>query len=163
MMKKRNRYINWLFVFLIFGAVVASCKKDEVSDEEQAKIDDEVIQKYLAEKNLTAEKTASGLYYIIHNQGEGKKPASNDNVRVRYKGYFTDGKVFDQSQEAGITFNLQQVIKGWTEGIPLFNEGGNGILLIPSHLGYGVRGSSSGTIPGRTVILFDVMLLEVNP
>ena len=70
------------------------------------------------------------MYYIIENQGTGDRPTSNSNVTVAYKGYFLDGSVFDQSSSEGITFNLQQVISGWTEGIAYFNEGGKGILLV---------------------------------
>jgi FKBP-type peptidyl-prolyl cis-trans isomerase FkpA len=80
-------------------------------------------------------------------------------VRVAYKGYFVDGSVFDESSEQGISFNLQQVIKGWTEGIPLFKEGGNGILLIPSALAYGTK--DKGSVPANSVLLFDVKLIEV--
>jgi FKBP-type peptidyl-prolyl cis-trans isomerase FkpA len=62
------------------------------------------------------------------------------NVTVAYKGSYTNGNVFDKSSDAGISFGLQQVIKGWTEGI-FFKEGGSGMLLVPSHLGYGSNDS----------------------
>jgi FKBP-type peptidyl-prolyl cis-trans isomerase FkpA len=100
------------------------------------------------------------LYYVINNTGTGAQPSASSNVTVAYKGYFTNGNVFDKSDASGISFPLQNVIKGWTEGIPLFKEGGNGILLIPSHLGYG---SSNGNgIPGGSVLVFDVKLIKVN-
>lgn len=153
------RTTKFVLLFLL-GIAVLSCKK-ETSEEEQAEKDREVIVTYLADNNLEAKETASGLFYIIEDSGTGDKPSETDDVTVRYKGYFVDGKVFDQSPEEGITFNLQNVIEGWTEGIPLFREGGNGVLLIPSHLGYGTKGSQSGAIPGRTVIIFDVKLIEV--
>lgn len=79
---------------------------------------------------------------------------------MAYKGYFTNGSVFDQSDAAGISFNLQQVIKGWTEGITYFKEGGNGVLLIPSSLAYGNNGQ--GSVPGGAVLIFDVKLISVN-
>ena len=119
----------------------------------------DIIQ-YIEDNNLNATRSDSGLYYVIEEQGDGDQPSSNSNVTVSYKGYFLDGSVFDQSNESGITFNLQQVIKGWTEGIAYFNEGGEGILLIPSNLGYGSQ-SRSG-IPGGSVLLFDIKLLKVN-
>ena len=71
-----------------------------------------------------------------------------------------NGTIFDQSSSDGITFNLSQVIPGWSEGITYFNEGGEGILLVPPHLGYGSN-SHSG-IPGGSVLIFDVKLLSVN-
>jgi FKBP-type peptidyl-prolyl cis-trans isomerase FkpA len=100
------------------------------------------------------------LYYIITNSGTGTQPTVSSNVTVAYKGYFTNGSVFDQSGSAGISFGLNQVIKGWTEGIPYFKTGGNGILLIPAHLGYG--SSSNGRITGGSVLIFEVKLNSVN-
>jgi len=135
-----------------------SCEK-ELSPEEQYKKDLEIIQNYIAEHNLDAQKTPSGLHFVVHTLGTGNHPYANDNVRVRYKGYTTDGKVFDQSEPEGIVFNLQQVIKGWTEGIPKFKEGGKGILLIPSKLAYGEKGA--GSISPNTVLIFDVDLLTI--
>ena len=91
--------------------------------EKQAAEDDKIIRQYLTDHGLTATKTSTGLYYIIETQGTGPSCISTSDVKVAYKGYFTDGSVFDQSSAAGITFNLQGVIAGWTEGIPFFKEG----------------------------------------
>ena len=121
---------------------------------------EEEIQAYIADNNLDATRTSSGLYYVIENEGTGARPTATSNVRVAYKGYFTNGNVFDESPDSGISFGLNNVIPGWTEGIPLFREGGNGILLLPSSLGYGDRGVSG--IPGGTVLIFDVALIQVN-
>jgi FKBP-type peptidyl-prolyl cis-trans isomerase len=118
------------------------------------------ITDYLTAKNLTAVKSDTGLYYIINEPGTGKQPTANSNVTVAYKGYFTNGTIFDQSTDVGISFGLQDVIRGWTEGIPYFKEGGSGVLLIPSSLGYG--SSTRGTIPGGSVLVFDVKLIKVN-
>ena len=123
------------------------------------KENDAEIQTYLSENNLTAEKSDSGLYYIIENEGTGNQPTQTDNVKVAYKGYYLDGTIFDQNA-SGYSTNLQNVIKGWTEGIPYFKEGGSGKLIIPAHLGYGNYDYS--TIPGGSVLIFDVELLEVN-
>ena len=83
----------------------------------------------IAKNNLTAQKSESGLYYIIKEPGTGTQPTATSNVTVAYKGYYTNGTIFDQSSDAGISFGLNQVIKGWTEGIPYFKTGGSGILL----------------------------------
>ncbi|WP_431245197.1 FKBP-type peptidyl-prolyl cis-trans isomerase [Flavobacterium sp. P21] len=92
--------------------------------------------------------------------GTGKQPTATSSVTVAYKGYLTSGKVFDQSTSSGATFPLNRVIAGWTEGIPLFKEGGSGMLLIPAHLAY--EDKSVGTIPAGSVLIFDVKLISVN-
>lgn len=142
-----------------------SCSNDKEINNEPLKTDytvenEKEITDYIAKNNLTAQRTASGLYYVIKEQGTGTQPTATSNVTVAYKGYYSNGTIFDQSTSAGVSFNLYEVIKGWTEGIPYFKAGGNGILLVPSHLGYGpfnYRG-----IPGGSVLIFDVKLISVN-
>lgn len=143
---------------VLLVAVITGCNKGP-SPEEQLTEDINIIEEYVDEKGWDATKTASGLHYVVDVEGTGNKPSADDDVKVRYKGYFTDDKVFDESDNAGITFNLQQVIQGWTEGIPKFKEGGKGKLLIPSALAYGEEGNSS--VPPNTVLIFDVELLEI--
>lgn len=118
------------------------------------------IQAYVEENNLTAVRSNSGLYYVIEEEGTGTQAEANSNVTVAYKGYFLNGSVFDQSDTEGITFGLNQVIAGWTEGITYFKEGGSGILLVPAHLGYGSRDYNG--IPGGSVLIFEVSLISVN-
>lgn len=121
---------------------------------------DKEITDYLTKNNLTATKSESGLYYIINESGTGAQPTASSKVTVAYKGYFTNGNIFDQSSASGVTFPLSQVIKGWTEGIPYLKEGGSGVLLIPAHLGYG--SASIPGIPAGSVLIFDVKLLSVS-
>ena len=121
---------------------------------------EEDILKYLEENDLEATKTSTGLYYVVHEQGDGEPIGSNATVTVAYKGYFLNGIVFDKSSSDGITFNLKQVIPGWTEGIPYFNEGGKGMLIIPPSLGYGAAGTQK--IPGGAVLVFDIEILKAN-
>ncbi|MBP2283694.1 FKBP-type peptidyl-prolyl cis-trans isomerase FkpA [Flavobacterium sp. CG_23.5] len=146
-------------VSLLFVSCLSDTEKPTAAVDYTAQNEKEITD-YIAKNKLTATRTDSGLYYVINEAGTGVKPTASSNVTVAYKGYFTNGNVFDKSGDAGISFGLQQVIKGWTEGIPYFKEGGNGILLIPSALGYGSNGS--GPIPGGSVILFDVKLIKVN-
>ncbi|WP_308992696.1 FKBP-type peptidyl-prolyl cis-trans isomerase [Mariniflexile litorale] len=141
------------FAFVLFTA----CNKDETVD--YVTKNDEQIQAYIAENNLTAKKSSSGLYYVIDTPGTGAQPTATSDVTIAYKGYFLNGTVFDQNTN-GYTTNLQQVIKGWTEGIPYFKEGGSGILLVPAHLGYG--NNDYYTIPGGSVLIFDVELISIN-
>lgn len=145
-------------LFAVILTLFISCEKDK--DVDYVAKNEQEITDYIAKNNLNAKKTASGLYYVINEAGTGAQPTATSNVTVAYKGAFTDGSVFDESKPEGISFGLNQVIKGWTEGIPYFKEGGSGILLIPSHLGYG--GSDSGPIPGGSVLIFDVKLISVN-
>jgi FKBP-type peptidyl-prolyl cis-trans isomerase FkpA len=118
------------------------------------------IVDYIAKNKLTAQKSDTGLYYVVNEAGTGAQPTATSNVTVAYKGYFTNGNVFDQSTAQGISFGLNQVIKGWTEGIPHFKAGGSGILLIPARLGYG--SNDSGPIPGGSVLIFEVKVISVN-
>jgi FKBP-type peptidyl-prolyl cis-trans isomerase len=123
------------------------------------------IDSYLVKKGLQAQKTASGLYYIIEKQGDGLKAEAGKTVTVNYTGKLMDGKVFDSSLNPGRTpfdFKLGagQVIKGWDEGIALFKVGGKGTLIIPSTLGYGSRASQQ--IPANSPLIFDIDLLSVK-
>lgn len=144
-------------LFLLCIILFTSCLSDDNSD--FTKQTDADIVKYIEDNNLNATKTSSGLYYVITKEGIGPKPTQNSNVTVAYKGYFLDGEIFDQNPN-GYTTGLNQVIPGWTEGITYFNEGAEGILLIPYNLGYGAYGS--GTIPGGAVLIFDIKLISIN-
>ncbi len=121
-------------------------------------INEQEILEYLDEKNLTAQKNESGLYYIIHNEGAGISPLNNSTVKVNYKGYFLSDSVFDENDD--ISFNLTGVIEGFSQGLQLLKEGGNISLFIPSKLAYKEFGN--GIIPPNTVVNFDIELIQVN-
>jgi FKBP-type peptidyl-prolyl cis-trans isomerase FkpA len=137
-----------------------SCSNDKNGAGDVTASNEEELLAYIEANDLVAERSASGLYYVINELGTGATPTPSSNVTVAYRGYFTNGSTFDESPPEGISFNLNQVIPGWTEGITYFKEGGNGILLIPSRLGYGDRGR--GSIPGGAVLIFDIDLRSVN-
>jgi len=145
---------------LMMLTLFISCSKDKEESIDYVAKNEQEIKDYIAKNNLTAQRSASGLYYVIKNLGTGTQPTANSNVTVAYKGYFINGTVFDQSSTAGISFGLNQVIKGWTEGIPYFKAGGDGILLVPSHLGYGSYNYQG--IPGGSVLIFEIKLISVN-
>ena len=107
--------------------------------------------------------TASGLQYEVLTEGTGPKPKATDTVTVHYKGTLTNGKVFDSSYERGepISFPLDRVIKGWTEGLQLMSVGSKYRLTIPSQLGYGAAGAG-GVIPPNATLVFEVELLKIN-
>ncbi len=107
--------------------------------------------------------TASGLQYMILREGDGPSPKPTDTVKVNYKGTLIDGTVFDSSYDRGqpISFPLNGVIKGWTEGLQLTKVGGKIRLFIPSDLAYGSRGAGGKIGPNATLI-FDVELLGIE-
>ena len=146
-------------LLLLSILILTACRQEEETVDYTAQNDAE-IQTYLSANNLNAQSTVSGLYYIVEAEGSGANPTSTDDVTVAYKGYFTNGNVFDESDANGISFNLQGVIKGWTEGIPYFKEGGSGQLFIPAHLGYGSQGR--GSIPGGAVLIFNIRLITID-
>ena len=150
--------MNIRITLFIFSALLlfSSCGKKRAR--EQAEKDDAIIQQYISENGLVATKTTSGLYVVIEVPGTGLQPTTTSTVKVAYKGYLTNGNQFDQSV-AGATFGLQGVIRGWTEGIPYFKEGGSGKLLIPSAMGYGSQAQAN--IPANSVLIFDVELITV--
>lgn len=104
----------------------------------------------------------SGLQYKIIKKGTGKAPSATSRVRCHYEGCFTDGSVFDSSYRRGepAVFGLNQVIRGWTEGLQLMNEGAKYELYIPYQLAYGEAGAH-GAIPPCAALKFTVELLEV--
>ena len=113
------------------------------------------------EKAGMADKIA--LRYIVLKEGTGATPTATSNVKVHYTGMFTDGKVFDSSVQRGepIDFGLNQVIKGWTEGVQLMKEGAKYKFFIPFDLAYGEQGYP-GAIPPKSDLIFEVELLKVN-
>ena len=106
--------------------------------------------------------TESGLQYEVIKMGRGKKPAATDRVKVHYHGTLIDGTVFDSSVERGepITFGLNQVIPGWTEGVQLMPIGSKFRFYIPQELGYGSQ--PAGSIPPYSTLIFEVELLDIE-
>jgi FKBP-type peptidyl-prolyl cis-trans isomerase FkpA len=149
-----------LLAALVVVILFASCTKENNETVDYVSKNELEIKDYIAKNNLTAERTATGLYYVITNPGTGTQPTVTSKVTVAYRGYYINGTEFDKSDDAGISFGLNQVIKGWTEGIPYFKPGGSGMLLIPSHLGYGSYNYNG--IPGGSVLIFDIKLISVN-
>ena len=107
--------------------------------------------------------TESGLQYEVIEAGQGEHPKATDTVTVHYRGTLINGKQFDSSYDRGepISFGLNRVIKGWTEGLQLMQPGAKYRLYIPSELGYGERGAGQD-IPPNAALIFDVELLKVG-
>ncbi len=111
----------------------------------------------------TFEETDSGLKYRILRKSDGRMPTAANSVTVNYRGWLDSGKEFDSSYKRGepISFPLNGVIAGWTEGMQLIGEGGMIELWIPSRLGYGAEGSP-GSVPPNATLHFVVELLSVK-
>lgn len=130
------------------------------AEEQKRKLQEE-SQRFLEEnaKQAGVATTESGLQYQIIEAGSGKTPGPSDQVTVNYRGTLVDGKEFDSSYSRNqpSSFQLDGVIKGWTEGLQLIREGGKIKLFVPPALAYGER----GPLANRTLI-FDVELLSVG-
>lgn len=154
----------------------------EARQEQQAKVQQENEAKALAEREKLAEENRkageaflmengnkegvvtleSGLQYKIVEQGNGPKPTTDDTVKVHYRGTLLDGTEFDSSYKRDVpaTFQVTQVIPGWTEALQLMPEGSKWELYIPGDLAYGSGGV--GKIGPNATLIFEVALLDAN-
>ncbi len=138
----------------------------------QAVSKDNEVKKADGAKFLEANKTkegvqttASGLQYQVLKATEGTKPQATDSVKVHYVGTLIDGTKFDSSVDRGepITFPLNQVIPGWTEGVQLMSLGSKYKFFVPYNLAYGEKGAGNGAIPGFATLIFEVELFDIKP
>lgn len=108
--------------------------------------------------------TESGLQYKHTIEGTGASPDATDEVTVHYRGTLLDGTEFDSSLKRGepISFPLNGVIRGWTEGLQLMKEGGKTTFYIPQDLAYGARPAPGGAIPPYAALIFEVELIKVT-
>lgn len=147
---------------------------------EQLTKDIATIDKYLTEKGIAAQKTESGIRYVITKTGTGENVARGQTAKVHYTGYLLDGKYFDTSdkaiaQEKGlynparepyapyeVIVDRSQVITGWHEALKTLNKGAKGTFYIPSTLGYG-RQRASEVIGENSILVFDIEVVDVVP
>ena len=156
-------------------------KQNEIAMQE-AKIqlakDTVIIDNYLSQKNIQAQKTASGLRYIVTKPGKGANAKAGQTVKVHYAGYLLNGKYFDSSilevakannlyQEGGtyepleVVLGYNQVIQGWEESLMLMNKGSKITVFIPSGLAYGPQ-SRGDVIPANSVLAFDMEMVDIK-
>jgi FKBP-type peptidyl-prolyl cis-trans isomerase FkpA len=138
---------------------MAQARAAKVSEGEK-KAGDAFLAKAAAEPG--AKKTASGAIVIPIKEGTGASPKASDTITVHYHGTLTDGTVFDSSVQRGApaTFPLGNVIKCWTEGVPLIKVGGKSKLVCPADIAYGDRGSPPKIKPGATLV-FEVEVIDI--
>lgn len=133
--------------------------------EEQAKAAKAEGENFLAEnaKKPGVKVLPSGLQYQVLREGNGRRPTATDQVECHYEGTLINGQVFDSSYRRGetATFGLNQVIKGWTEGLQLMQEGAKYRFFIPYNLAYGEQGAGQA-IPPYAALIFDVELVKVK-
>lgn len=160
----------------------AQVKKMAEQSAKQLEVDVKIIEEYLAEKNIKASKTESGLFYVIEREGTGPAIEPGDLAFVHYAGYLLDGTLFDTSikevAQANNSFNEQRdavggyapfdvmvgqgrVIQGWDEGLALLKKGDKAKLIIPSSLAYGER-AAGGAIGPNSILIFDVEITDVQ-
>ena len=154
-----------IFIALTIIALAAFFYWNSANSKKAAGDNIELGSAFLAKNALNegVKTNASGLQYLVLTEGSGSEhPKVSDKVKVHYHGTLIDGTVFDSSVDRGepISFGLNQVIKGWTEGLQLMVVGEKTRLFIPSDLGYGNR--TSGPIPPGSVLIFDVELIGIN-
>lgn len=139
---------------------VFKARMDKVAEKEK-EAGKAFIEKFVKDESAT--KTESGLAYKVMKEGTGATPAAEDIVEVHYHGTLASGEVFDSSVERGktISFPLNRVIKGWTEGLQTMKEGGKTKFVIPSDLAYGEAGAPP-KIPGGATLVFEVELFKVT-
>lgn len=146
----------------VFNSVQEEAKKAAAA---KAKAAEKEFENYIAKNFPTAQKTASGLYYVVEKEGTGAQAVAGKKVSVHYAGALTNGKEFDNSFKRGepieFTLGVGQVIPGWDEGIALMKEGAKYKLIIPYQLAYGESGRPP-VIPQRATLIFDTELVKVN-
>ena len=139
------------------------------SDTGRVGLERNTIVNFLIDQGKDMDHTNSGLFYKIYQEGSGERLQWADYIKVDYKGYFLDGKVFDSSYERGepISFYIGNMVDGWNEGLQLLSPGAKASFIVPSSLGYGEKGFplSPGKflVPPNTIIAFDLEVLEKLP
>lgn len=149
----------------IFGDLTMAVTQEKAQADELAVTEN--LEKGIAflEENGSREgviTTESGLQYEVINEGTGPKPDVNSTVTVFYEGSLIDGTIFETNFDTqdSVTFEVNRVIPGWTEGLQLMTVGSTYKFYLPSNLGYGSR--TTGPIPGNSVLIFKVELLDVK-
>jgi len=147
--------VSALTAFVMLALLAAGCGKEE----DQAKFDRDAILKYLTDHSLTATEHDSGIFHIIETPGTGGSPSPSSTITFKYKGYYLDGVVFDQTTGNNTaTYRLDELIQGWQIAMPLLQKGGKGTFFIPSALGYGPNPPFG--IRANSVLVFEIELVD---
>ncbi|HMP12516.1 MAG TPA: FKBP-type peptidyl-prolyl cis-trans isomerase [Saprospiraceae bacterium] len=134
--------------------------------QQQSEKDHNAIIHYALDHLLEVQSTPSGLFYQILKPGTGAPLSWGERVSVHYRGYFTNGQVFDASRQRGkpLEFYIGNMIDGWNEGLQLLRPGAQALLLIPSQLAYGESGLRDARgqvlVPPNSVLIFEIEVLR---
>jgi FKBP-type peptidyl-prolyl cis-trans isomerase FkpA len=174
---KFNNNMKKLLIVSTLALILSGClKNDSDNTPQQCTYDScavkappseiQNLQAYLSANSITATQHCSGLFYSVEASGSGTTPTACSYLSVKYVGKFTNGAVFDQTTGSNVaSFNLSEVIRGWTNGIPYIKPGGKIHLYIPPTLGYGNvdRKDAAGNVvvPANSILIFDVELVAV--
>jgi len=156
--------MKYIILLVVIVLVVLYFAKS-AANKKEALANNAIAKDFLAKNkaNSDVQETASGMQYKVVQNGQGKvHPRASSKVKVHYHGTLLDGTVFDSSVQRGepLSFPLNQVIKGWTEGVQLMVEGDKFKFFIPAELAYG--NGSTGNIPPGPLLIFAVELLEIQ-
>ena len=157
--------VDYIYFHVTMNEIINAEEMQAKQEEEQREFREAekgMRDAYLAANYPDATPTESGLYYIRTNKGSGAKPVPGQTVLVHYTGMLVDGTKFDSSVDRGTPFEFTlgegRVIQGWDEGLAMMQKGDKGILVIPSDLGYGSRGT--GIITPFSTLVFEVELID---
>ncbi|WNJ19008.1 FKBP-type peptidyl-prolyl cis-trans isomerase [Pontibacter sp. G13] len=149
-----------VFFAVAMIAVFSGCS-DNVTFEDQMTIDKDLILEYAADNNIDGQFDDDDVYYAVTKEGNGQDfPDATDKVEIVYSGFLLNGTQFDSSNGFPVQFELGTLIRGWQLGLTHFSVGSEGVLLIPSRLGYGTNGAGSA-VPGDAVLRFDIKLVDI--
>jgi FKBP-type peptidyl-prolyl cis-trans isomerase len=153
--------------FRLWKANLFKIKREEIQKrkEQQLLEDISLIDIYMEEQGLVGMELESGIRYIIHEDGSGKKPEKGDQVLIHFNGYLLDGTQFDSSYDRNepyeFTLGARSVISGWEESVAEMTLGSKITFYLPSELAYGERGLGEMVNP-NTVVVFDLELLDIK-
>lgn len=134
--------------------------KDIRSLQEQEVLEDRVIKDYMLAKNLTADSDSLGVYRVVLVQGDSTRAENLENISVSYSGSVLNGDFFDSSEEFAFIVSTNNLIQGWNIGIAMMHKKEKALIIVPSHLAYGAKGSGNqGRIPPFTPIIFTIEML----
>jgi FKBP-type peptidyl-prolyl cis-trans isomerase len=171
---KLIRYFAGLSILFSTLILMTQCNKDE--DEDLKNNEKRLLEQYLTENNITVAPTASGLYYIILEEGDGAKPVLDDFIEVQYTGELIDGTVFSTTYDSlakeediydkeivygPYRFQLGYTLPGLNEGIGMMHEGEKAFFILPSDIALG--GSSAGMISRYSTLIYTIELVNVIP
>ena len=145
------------FIITLIAFVFGGCG-DTYSIEEKANFDKK-IEAYLTENNIECERSTSGMYYTILEEGTGRDIIYKDIVSFKYKGTFLDGAIFDEQKEP-VEFQVRQLIGAWKEIMLEMKKGSKVFLIAPPFLGYGAH--ELDAIPPHSILVFDMEVTDIK-